>query len=138
MKSLCYVSGWHALFWKVLKLPNRNCTVQRVLSARPNFCETSISLFSSNMCIIISAKQSYYYKLLDVIKSPCAIAYEVNSSPGQVESFTTDSVIRGYLACLQGCLGELHQRSAPVWSGIHVMHANIMINHNPLAFWVRQ
>ena len=52
------------------------------------------------------------------------MAFEVAKFEPQVESFTIDSVIRGYLACLQGCLGELHQGSAAILSG---MHATIMV-----------
>ena len=55
-----------------------------------------------------------------------------------VESFSidSDSVIRGYLACLQGCLDELHQRSAAMSSGMHGMHATITIKIMVLwPFW---
>ena len=63
-------------------------TVQWVLFARPNFCEASISLSSSNICDYYIC--DYYIckaillgtDILDVIKSACAMACEVNSSPG--------------------------------------------------------
>ena len=46
-------------------------------------------------------------------------------------------MIRGYLVCLQGRLGELHQRSSATSSGVHMMYATITIDHDLLAFWVR-
>ena len=56
------------------------------------------------------------------------MACEVAKFEPLVESFTIDSVIRRYLAHLQGCLGTLHQRSAAMSSGVHVMHATITIS----------
>ena len=55
------------------------------------------------------------------------MACEVNSRPWVEASTIIDSMIRGYLACLQRCLGELHQRSAVMLSGMHVMHAAFTI-----------
>ena len=84
-------------------------TVQRILSARPNFCEALTSLPSSNICDIT------YYQIMRSHKLSREMECEVES---EVECDQR-------IPHLQGCLGELATLEKCCNIVVHVIHTTI-------------